>query len=136
MTKKAERIVRFYRSMERLGFTIDEADKLRRIESTLHRWSEEECNGEVERDETTGKCYRSTGWESFKGQMKRHAYPIPDREAGALKRLEAIMAQHPTLVAYHQTDPRGCALYVIERDRIPADTPLGACYNMGFGVCY
>lgn len=39
---------------------------------------------------------------------------IADDERGALKRLALIMANYPTLTAYVQTDPRGCALYIGE----------------------
>jgi hypothetical protein len=35
-----------------------------------------------------------------------------DRERGALKRLDKIMARYPGFQAYVQTDPRGCALYI------------------------
>ena len=125
---KAQRIARFYADMARLGFTYDEANTLRRAEMTLHRWSEEECNGTIQRDEDTGKTYRvwtnGTTWAT------------PDRETGALKRIAKIMAKHNALTFYHQTDPRGCALYVIEKNRIPADTLLDAIYNRGFGVRY
>ena len=40
--------------MDRAGFDVDTADALRRIEMTLSRWSERECNGEIERDGDNG----------------------------------------------------------------------------------
>ncbi len=43
------------------------------------------------------------------GNMRRYA--IADRERGALKRVGAICARLGASF-YHQTDPRGCALYV------------------------
>ena len=130
---KAQRIARFYADMAKMGFSYDEAQALRRIEMTLRSWSELECGsdrGAIERDETTGKPY----WISSHTGKRTHA--VPDREAGALKRLAAIMAKHPDLIPYHQTDPRGCALYVVPNDRIPAGTDIDAVYNRGFGVCY
>lgn len=49
--------------LRELGFSYEEAAELRRIEMTLSRWSEAECNGEIERDETTGKPERvSQAW--------------------------------------------------------------------------
>jgi hypothetical protein len=74
--------------LQELGFTYEEAVQLRRIEMTLQRWAEAECNGEIERNETTGKPERvSQAW--LKGVSdKRHAWPVADREAGALRRLE------------------------------------------------
>lgn len=84
----------------------------------LHRWHELECgadNGAIERDEDTGQCY----WHnSFTGKRYRCA----DRETGALRRLAAIMSRYPRLHAYVQTDPRGCALYILR----PEDIVFGA----------
>jgi len=102
--------------LESMGFSSDESWALRRIEMTLHRWAERECNGEIERDgdDGNGKPYAShAAWGG-----KHLAYRIPDRERGALARLGKIMAQHPGFVAYHQTDPRGCALYIVPADKI------------------
>lgn len=47
------------------------------------------------------------------------ARPVADREAGALRRLANIMRAHPSLWFYHQGDPRGCALYVGRKSRLP-----------------
>jgi hypothetical protein len=38
-----------------------------------------------------------------------------ETKAHALKRLNNIMAAHPEWLAYHQGDPRGCALYIIRK---------------------
>jgi hypothetical protein len=43
-----------YSRLGELGFSYDEAVQLRRIEMTLSRWSEAECNGEIERNEEKG----------------------------------------------------------------------------------
>ena len=74
-----------------MGFTFEEAVALRRIEMTLSRWAEAECNGEIERDEDTGKPRRnSAAWVSGRASQ-RISWPIADREAGALRRLKAIV---------------------------------------------
>ena len=86
----------------------DAARTLRRAQMTLHRWAEEECNGTIQRDETTGKPRRY--WDRYNG-ASRGSMPIPDREAGALRRV-AQVCKEAGLHYYHQTDPRGCALYV------------------------
>ena len=54
---KIERMSQLFDGLSRAGFSYSEAQALRRIEMTLHRWAEHECNGEIERDETTGKAY-------------------------------------------------------------------------------
>lgn len=128
---KTERQVYFYQRMEEFGFSYDEASRLRRIEMTLHRWAEAECNGEIQRegDDGDGKP------RFYYGARMNHSYPIADREAGALKRLGKIMSAHPEWLAYHQTDPRGCALYIISKERL-GDRPIDSYYSQGFGVCF
>lgn len=109
--------------LQGLGFTYDESAALRRIEMTLASWSTAECNGEIERSETTGKPERvSQAWINGNAR-ERHAWPVADREAGALRRLRDIMRAHPRLWFYHQGDPRGCSLYVGRRSELPKVSP-------------
>lgn len=98
----------------RLGIPMDAAHTLRRAEMTLHRWAEQECGDgndyaswSIERDDTTGKPYRA--WHPHQGATTRTA--IADREAGALRRVAQVCTEQG-LYYFHQTDPRGCALYV------------------------
>jgi len=71
----------------------------------------------------------------YYGQNMDHSYSIADREAGALKRLNKIMAAHPDWLAYHQGDPRGCALYIIQKERL-GNRPIDSYYSQGFRVCF
>jgi hypothetical protein len=97
----------------RLGVAVPTmaVDTLRRAALTLSRWGEMECGDEwgscIERDSTTGKPFRY--------QHRSHGtatrYPIPDKERGALARIEKTCKEHG-LTYYHQTDPRGAPLYV------------------------
>jgi hypothetical protein len=119
------------RIAERLAIPFEAANTLRRAEMVLHRWGEQECgNGNdyaswsIERDEVTGKPFRC--WYPHTGPMTRT--PIADREAGALRRVRQVCAAHG-LSYHHQTDPRGCALYV-SRELI-TDTN----YTNGVAVC-
>ncbi len=115
MTKReAERWANVVRVLtgEGYGISRDDIEALRRIEMTLHRWGERECNGEVEVDDD-GKA-----WRCHHSAANDHRYRTANREAGALRRLSSIMARYPHLRAYHQTDPRGCALYVYEKARL------------------
>ncbi len=128
-----------FRRLSELGFTYEEAAQLRRIEMTLHRWAEQECGDgnnfcswAIERDDVTGKPFRCV--YPHDGKMKRH--PIADREAGALKRLAVIVARHPEFASYYQTDPRGCALYLIRKSDLPPGVDaLEQNYNRGFPIC-
>lgn len=130
MTKK-ERIARIYARASEMGLSYHETSALIKIERTLHRWAELECGtarGCIERDETTGIPCLVNPNTDFR-------YPIPDREKGALKRLSALFKSHPKLVPYHQTDPRGCALYVLRAEDIREGESINAVYTRGLAMC-
>ncbi len=97
-----------------IDISLNYIDTLRRAELILHRWAEKECGDgddykswSIERDEETDKpfmcIYPHTG--------KMHKYAIADREKGAIKRVGEI-CKELELYFFHQTDPRGCQLYV------------------------
>lgn len=60
--------------------------------------------------------------------------PIADKEAGALKRLRAIMVRYPVLKAYQQGDPRGAALWILRPGDVPEGKDAGAYYPRGIAV--
>ena len=107
-----------------------------RAQRTLHRWAELECgDGDdraswgIQRNDETGKPYLVTWvrqqWNVDVPPIRRS---IPDRETAALKRV-AKLCQSLGLHYYHQTDPRGCALYV-------STEPLtGQNYTNGVACC-
>jgi hypothetical protein len=138
-------------AVDSLGIDRADLEPLMRIERTLHRWSERECNGEVEVADD-GKAFAVSG--SFRvalcdklGTKVEHRWAIPNRERGALKRLAAIMARYPKLAAYYQGDPRGCALYVYEKGKLreyqkrvglehAGRFAINSCYSsVGVAVC-
>lgn len=114
--------------LKRLNISEMDAWYLRRIAMTLHRWYERECNGEVERDEKTGKTYRVYQAPAF-GDYKVSRERCPDLETGALKRLESIMASYPLLAYYLQGDPRGAPLYIYERGQLRTGIDIDSCYS-------
>lgn len=125
--------------LERLGITHDDALALRRISMTLHRWYELECGtseGCIGREEATGMPYWYNAKSRYLGANDWRAYSrIPDREKGALKRLAAIMARYPGLSHHVQTDPRGCALYILRPGDVPEGADLAMYYLRGVPVC-
>lgn len=134
--------------LDKLGISLSDQSALRRIETTLSRWSERKCGDEngnaIERDEATGIPYWTC--EHASGGS-RGRYKIADKERGALKRLKAIMARYPHLWYYNQRDPRGCALYVGTWADIPESRPVAitneperarlvsSYYTRGVAVC-
>jgi hypothetical protein len=138
-----------------LGFTRSEAESLRRISMTLHRWHELECGTdsycisrgtwnretqEFDHDDNGKPHYE---WAGGKG---KHRYtPIADRETGARKRLDAIVearnkravapgTAHTALGYYIQGDPRGAALYIIRPGDVPEGKSVESYYNRGICV--
>src|SRR5205823_3926981 len=102
-----------------------------RAELTLQHWAEAECGDgnayaswAIERDEDTGIPYVCT-YPRY-GEMRRR--PIPDREASALRRVHAVCTELG-IFYYHQTDPRGCALYV-HSEPLPENN-----YTIGVACC-
>ena len=86
------------------------------IESHVNHWR---------RDGTTGQQVNT---------CTTHYHGLDDREAGARRRLAKILANYPGLTAYVQGDPRGCALYIIKSDDIPAGASIDSCYSRGLAV--
>jgi len=118
-------------TLQQIGVSYADAEALRRISMTLHRWHELECGNDggcIERDETSGKAF----WLNSRS-MRRS--PIADRETGALKRLAKILERYPTLASYIQGDPRGAALYILRPGDVPPGCSADSCYNRGIVVC-
>lgn len=130
-----------------------DAESLRRISMTLHRWHELECGtdgGCIERGHrvrkepsvrvSEGDRYLFVSDENgapyfanHNGERTRYT-KIPDREKGALARLAAIMARYPALQFYVQGDPRGAALYILRPGDVPAGESPDAYYSRGLAV--
>ena len=110
------------------GISLDDAIALRRISMTLHTWHEHECNGVIQRDEATDLPY----W--YSAYTHKRLCRAPDRENGALRRLDEIMNKYPTLKAYVQGDPRGASLYIIRPNDVPEGKDVEAYYNRGLAV--
>ena len=144
--REAERLTRQQDTLLSLGFTQAEAESLRRISMTLRRWHEAECNGDIQRGEDgVARGYRVNA-RYLDPNDPRYWYSVPDREAGAKKRLSRILLdrlnrtkdtegtiQGPALTAYIQGDPRGAALYIIRPGDVPEGKDAGAYYSRG--VC-
>lgn len=143
------------------GTASHDAEELRRISMTLHRWHELECGDgndhgswAIVRGHQGPRVRNAAGDfervfthdDDGKPFMEHHHYThgkgkdwvshnaMNDREAGALKRLVKIMARYPALSYYVQTDPRGCALYILRPGDVPAGASLDSCYSNGVAV--
>lgn len=125
-------------AIQNLGISYEDAVVLRRASMTLRRWFEAECgysndyaSFSIERDEETGKPYRVV-YPHNDTATKR--YPVADKETGAIKRIKAILAKYDGLSYYVQSDPRGCALYLIRPGDVPNGEDVSAYYTRGIAV--
>lgn len=126
---KSELKYRLITKLESLGFSYREAMALRKIEKALHRWHEQEANGDIERNEVDDKPKRYTRLTG--GSYTSH--PIRDLEKGALKRLALIMKGKEGLVQYIQPDCRGCALYIVKTSDVEG-VPIEEAYTRGVAI--
>lgn len=134
MTKKE--LIRRMEQADRLvelGLTYDEAETIRRISMTLHRWSEHECNGNIQRDEVTGVPRWFSDNEMQWAKAPKGSV-IPDRESGAIRRMSRIIKAHPGLAWYHQTDPRGAQVYVYSVDKLEGRSIDSVYSSIGVAV--
>lgn len=101
--------VNLFDRMRELGFSHEETETMLRAERALRRWGEQECGDSTRR------------------------YPIPDREASAKRRIGKIMGRHPDLWFFHQSDPRGCAVWVGRKADVNGKD-VATCYTRGVAV--
>lgn len=158
MTKaEAQRRQHMNTALQSLGFTAEECEALRRISMTLHRWHELECGtdgGCIERHGDAGSPF----WHRQDIGRAEYGTRIPDREAGAKKRLARIVARCNAyrsglsatavlnaiteaqrcdcrpVTTYIQTDPRGTALYILRPGDVPEGQTADCCYSRGIAV--
>jgi hypothetical protein len=130
------------------GIGLEDANALRRISMTLQRWHELECGDSndyaswaiVRGRKEAGEFIHDDDGRPFeerhihRGNAKAIYTAVADREAGAKKRLKAIMARYPEFAAYVQTDPRGCALYLVRKADVPAGEEMMCHYTKGIAV--
>lgn len=141
MTARTETNALQHRVFQRTGINLsfDDANTLRRAEIALGRWGELECGDSntynawaIERgDDGTGEGvpYMVTHhYRHGNGKDTVTRRRIPDREAGALRRV-ADVCKRNGLYFFHQTDPRGCSLYV-SNEPLPDNN-----YSRGVSCC-
>ena len=150
-------------TLHEAGISYGDAQDLRRISMTLHRWHELECG---DSNNHASWCITRGRWECANQPipgshspnvfvhdgdggpaLERHSHSgsaptytaIPDRERGALKRLAKIMVRYPGFASYVQGDPRGAALYILTPHNLQFIASRGstvdASYSCGIVVC-
>lgn len=120
MTKT--QITKLAHIQRQLNLDVHTAYELALVERKLQRWAERECGDSnnynsfhVEVDDD-GKAWSVITPHTTGAKTRR--YRIPNQEAVALRKLNAI-CERESLNFYHQSDPRGCMVYV---SREPLDS--------------
>ena len=124
--------------LRNLGFMTAEIASLRRASNTLKNWYEEECNGTIQRDETTNEVAR------YHPDTNKRLYAIRDRETSTENLIKRIINERNQRiqraewrtgiepVAYYlQTDPRDAVLYILESHHAQKDQHPEAYYSRG-----
>lgn len=119
-------------------YGIDEASyrELASINHRLVRWFSRECDGDIERDDETGKVYAYS-------HNRRLRHRINDIETAGRKKAKAIANRLGGWI-YFQTDPRGCAVYFFRFGengepgpyRIGRDQKVSQVYSTNACACY
>jgi hypothetical protein len=109
------------------------------ISGKLHRMAERLCNEDLTCPACSGDGMlpRGNGINPAPGRFERRTCPVCAGRGNTLGRREASLiadaseiAEHYGFKAYHQTDPRGCSLYLCDAPDADAGN-----YNHGHAVC-
>lgn len=135
---KLERLTSIIHQLIFHGFTYEEAYCLLRQNQRLLTWGEKTCNGEIERDEETGKTYCVGTFSGARGSR------CIDHETGALRICNAIVEARNKRVLtlddrqpvefYHQSDPRGVQVYIVRKSDVPPGGNIDSYYSRGIAV--
>ena len=123
-------------AINKLGLTSYRWNQLRRAEMALHSWAEQEANGEIQREDESGRPrrYRRSQYGDF---TERGGF-IVDSEAHYLKEAKRH-AKAAGLRIYHQGDCRGCSLYLYKQSDLEEAMARNEIYRrpgMGIGSLY
>lgn len=120
-----------------MGISLMDVRHLLRIERALRRWHELECGtdrGAIERDEKTGRPWMRREVANRTSGTHVVKWIVRDMEKANLKALDGLMKSYPDLVKYVQTDPRGCALYILRKIDV-SGADISSVYTRGVAVC-
>lgn len=129
--------------LAKAGIAWADAVALRRISMTLHGWHELECgNGNdhgswaIERDDNGDGPPFMVHHHYLHGRGKDYTTRtrVADREKGAQRRLGKLLARYPGWQGYIQSDPRGCALYMLPPGSVKDGEDVSSVYNRGIAV--
>ena len=115
----------------RQPFSAAEWASLKRLAKLIRKWNEDECNGAIQwsdDNEETPKRYPKRYFQDRHGYFTIPGPTIQDKERQSLESARRIAAKHG-LSIYHQTDPRGCALYVYNVHDLKGRS-IDECYSM------
>ena len=142
---KLIRAHKLFTKLEVMGFTLQEIEKLLRIQNTLRKWFLLECNGVVYRDENTDKPFFRVGCPMNKNEYAAKPKPARDLEKQATDALEKMITAHHNrnavfpddggVTVHIQSDPRGCSLYAYNVSQLKGADITAVYSSIGVAVC-
>lgn len=118
MRTREERMMRLARVLPE--WTIDDILAATKAAAKIHRADEMVCNGDVwESDESPGT------WYDRADAPRRSPY------GRAMATLDRIVARYPGFSWYHQSDPRGAAVYILRPGAVRDGEAVEAVYTRG-----
>jgi hypothetical protein len=123
-------------AINKLGLSAYRWLELRRAERGLHKWAEQECNGEIQREDESGLPKRYS--KSIFGDFTKCLGFIRDSEAYYLAEAKRH-AKAAGLRVYHQEDPRGCQIYLYKQSDLDEAMATREIYRrpgMGISALY
>lgn len=108
---KRRRFAEVVAGLTGFGLSVPEILTICRCARTLNRWFEAEAVGRIQYDNDDGRPYLHFTDGQRAGE-RASPHPIPDRRAGALRRVRLVLRAYPHLSCDICTDPRGAPLTV------------------------
>lgn len=108
-------------------FTTAEWASLKRLAKVIHKWNEDECNGAIRWEGDNEEIPRRYYLDNY-GTYTKAGPIMRNKEQQSLESAWKIAESHGYSV-YHQTDPRGCSLYLYHACDIPKGGKIDELYS-------
>ena len=122
--------IRTVHALAELGLNPSAIRQLMRIERTLHHLAERQCNGDGwgPREWANGRSFPAWGEGDDARCEKREKSLMAKAQALCDEIRESWSYDGEKLLAYHQGDPRGGALYIVKESELKG-RDIGSCYS-------
>lgn len=114
--------------LDETGISRDDYRALRRLGLKLRQWFQDECDGSIQTDETSGITYR------YDEETHKRIGEIRNLVPGWIRRAEEIVANRPEFVLFVQGDCRGAPIYLLPKDKLGENDPDSIYSSIGYCI--